>query len=55
MTIDGERTGRTAVARAAAALAQVNIRLMGVVLNRVSKSARGYAYSQSDYYYAGKK
>jgi succinoglycan biosynthesis transport protein ExoP len=55
MTIDGETTGRTAVARAAAALAQVNIRLMGVVLNRVSKSARGYAYSQSDYYYAGKK
>ncbi|MEZ4836278.1 MAG: polysaccharide biosynthesis tyrosine autokinase [Caldilineaceae bacterium] len=54
LVIDGERTGRGAVARAVAALAQVNVRLMGVVLNRMAKSARGYDYYYNDYYYAGK-
>jgi protein-tyrosine kinase len=50
LVIDTEKTTGGAVYRALETLAQVNVPIMGAVLNRVSGSARGYYYYTYDYY-----
>lgn len=53
MIIDSEQTTRATVARAVEALARINANLLGAVLNRMVRSARGYyQYDQYSAYYA---
>lgn len=53
LVVDTEKTSGTAVHRALESVAQVNVPIMGALLNRISNSARGYYYyySSSEYYY----
>ncbi len=62
LVIDTQKTSGGAVHRALESLIQVNVPIIGAVLNRLSNTARGYYYYySSDYYYsdgdndAGKK
>lgn len=52
LVVDGERTRRNAVVRAAETLQQVNIPILGSVINRLNKRAMGYYYSLYQTYYS---
>lgn len=51
LVVDVEKTQRKAAVRAVELLRQVDVPIVGAVLNRLSKSTRGYYYYYSDYYY----
>jgi len=52
LVVNTDKTSRTLVASAATALLQVEARLLGVVLNQLTRSARSYYYydAYADYY-----
>ncbi len=52
LVVNTDKTSRTLVASAATSLIQVEARLLGVVLNQLTRSARSYYYydAYSDYY-----
>lgn len=49
LVIDSEQTERAKFARAVEALLHTNVRLLGTVLNRLTRSARGYYYYYNEY------
>jgi capsular exopolysaccharide synthesis family protein len=51
LVIDAERTARTAAIRAADALRQVGVNLLGAVVNRLSRSNQNYYDYNYQYYY----
>lgn len=50
LVVDANTTSRNEVIRAAEAMRQVNIPLLGAVVNRLSTSSRGYYYYYHSYY-----
>ena len=52
LIVNTQKTSGTDLQRAIEMLEQVNVPLWGVVLNRLSRSGRGYYYYSYDYYYA---
>lgn len=51
LVVNTEKTPRTIVARGAEAILRANGRILGVVLNRLANSARGYYYYYDSYAY----
>ncbi len=52
LVVNTQKTSGTDLQRAIEMLEQVNVPIWGVVLNRLSRSGRGYYYYSYDYYYA---
>ncbi|MCB0073828.1 MAG: polysaccharide biosynthesis tyrosine autokinase [Caldilineaceae bacterium] len=51
LVVDTQKTTGAAVHRALESVAQVNVPVMGAMLNRISNTARGYYYYYSNNYY----
>ncbi len=51
LVVNTEKTPRTIIARGAEAILRANGRILGVVLNRLANSARGYYYYYDSYAY----